>query len=119
MRISRVIAGSKLNRRNVQRLEFFDYFFERKLRQQRGETSNSHERKRTTGNRIWAVKQPRGETRTSGGARDWQPGNPGPLYTPRCAGTSSVRSCGCWHRSAIKERSARRVPHIVRNSGRF
>src|SRR5437660_1595165 len=49
MRISRVIAGPELNSCDVERLQLLQHLFERKLRQQCGETSNSHERKRTTG----------------------------------------------------------------------
>src|SRR5689334_21973301 len=51
MRISRVIAGPELNSCDVKRLQLLEHLFERKLRQQRGETSNSHERKRTTARR--------------------------------------------------------------------
>ena len=48
MRIAWIIAGAEFDRVNVQAFQLLKYFVERKLRQQRGKTSNSHQRKRIT-----------------------------------------------------------------------
>jgi hypothetical protein len=58
MRISRVIAGPEFNSCNVERFQLLKHLFERKLRQQCGETSNSHERKRTTGRGLTRSEAP-------------------------------------------------------------
>jgi hypothetical protein len=42
MRIAGIIAGAQLNRGDIQATQFFKNFIEGKLRQQRGETADSH-----------------------------------------------------------------------------
>jgi hypothetical protein len=42
MGIAGIIAGAELNGRDIQAPQFFKNFIEGKLRQQRGETADSH-----------------------------------------------------------------------------
>ena len=48
MRIAGVVSGTKFDRRNVESFELLKNLIKGKLRQQRGKTSNSHERQGIT-----------------------------------------------------------------------